>query len=176
MASLSIDLAGIVPESITDGPGLRLTVFCQGCPHHCEGCHNPETWDFSCGEPTPIEAIFQQVRANPLLRGVTFSGGEPFSQAEGFASLARLLKQAGYEIAVYSGYVFEELYKNETMAQRDLLSLCDILIDGPFLLSQRDISLRFRGSANQRILDLPASMSVGKAVLCTAPRWTGAEN
>lgn len=173
MASPSIDLAGIVPESITDGPGLRLTIFCQGCPHHCEGCHNPETWDFAGGTSTPVDAIFQQVKANPLLRGVTFSGGEPFSQAGAFAALARLLKDAGYEIAVYSGYTFEELYKDTRPEIWELLSLCHILVDGPFVLAQRDITLPFRGSANQRILDLPASMAAGHAVLCTASRWTG---
>ena len=88
-----LDLAGIVEDSIVDGPGIRCTVFSQGCPHHCPGCHNPETWDFGCGTPMEEERIFEIIRSNPLCRGVTFSGGEPFAQAEGFARLACLLKQ-----------------------------------------------------------------------------------
>ena len=91
-----LDLSGIVSDSIVDGPGIRTTVFSQGCPHHCPGCHNPETWDFGCGTSVPVEAIVDIVKSNPLCRGVTFSGGEPFAQAAGFAKLAGLLKEEGY--------------------------------------------------------------------------------
>ena len=91
-----LELAAIVTDSIVDGPGIRTCVFCQGCPHHCEGCHNPETWDFGCGTQISEEAVVDIVRSNPLCRGVTFSGGEPFAQAEAFAKLARLLKEKGY--------------------------------------------------------------------------------
>ena len=86
-----LDLSGIVGDSIVDGPGIRVTVFCQGCPHHCPGCHNPETWEFGCGTPMDEEDILSIVRSNPLCRGVTFSGGEPFAQAEGYAKLAKML-------------------------------------------------------------------------------------
>ena len=167
-----LDLAGIVSDSIVDGPGIRTTVFCQGCPHHCEGCHNPETWEFGCGTPMEEERILEIVRSNPLCRGVTVSGGEPFAQAEGFARLAKLLKAHRYEVAVYSGYTFEQLLRG-TPAQRELLGCIDVLIDGPFLLDQRSLQLPFRGSRNQRILDVPKSLAAGEAVLVTSPRWTG---
>jgi organic radical activating enzyme len=104
-----LNLSGIVSDSIVDGPGIRTTVFCQGCPHHCPGCHNPETWEFGCGTDMDEETIVEIVRSNPLCRGVTFSGGEPFAQAAGYAKLAKLLKEAGYEVAAYSGFTFEQL-------------------------------------------------------------------
>ena len=170
-----LDLAGIVSDSIVDGPGIRTTVFCQGCPHHCEGCHNPETWEFGCGTPMEEERILEIVRSNPLCRGVTFSGGEPFAQAEGFARLAKLLKAHRYEVAAYSGYTFEQLLRG-TPAQRELLGCIDVLIDGPFLLEQRSLQLPFRGSRNQRILNVPDSLSRGEAVECTSGRWTGNYN
>ena len=167
-----LDLAGIVTDSIVDGPGIRTCVFCQGCPHHCPGCHNPETWDFGCGTPMDEDAILAIVRSNPLCRGVTFSGGEPFAQAEGFARLGRLLKDAGYEVASYSGYTFEQLL-NGTPAQKELLQTIDVLIDGPFLLEERSLQLTFRGSRNQRILDVPKSLASAAAVEITSGRWTG---
>ena len=167
-----LELSGIVTDSIVDGPGIRVTVFCQGCPHHCPGCHNPETWDFGCGTPLEEEAILEIVRSNPLCRGVTFSGGEPFAQAAGFAKLGRMLKQAGYEVASYSGYTFEQLLRGTPHQQR-LLETIDVLIDGPFLLEQKSLELVFRGSRNQRILDVPKSLAAGQAVPVKPGRWTG---
>jgi len=167
-----LDLAGIAGDSIVDGPGIRTTVFAQGCPHHCPGCHNPETWEFGCGTQMPAEAVLEIVRANPLCRGVTFSGGEPFAQAGEFAKLGRLLKAAGYEVASYSGYTFEALL-NGTPEQRQLLETIDVLIDGPYLESERSLELNFRGSRNQRVLNVPASLKEGSAVLETSPRWLG---
>ena len=167
-----LNLSGIVGDSIVDGPGIRTTVFGQGCPHHCPGCHNPETWDFGCGTDMAVEDIVAIVRSNPLCRGVTFSGGEPFAQPAGFAKLARLLKQMGYEVASYSGYTFEDLL-NGSESQRELLKTIDILIDGPFLLEEKSLELAFRGSRNQRILDVPKSLAQGKAVPTTSARWLG---
>ena len=167
-----IDLAGIAGDSIVDGPGIRTTVFGQGCPHHCPGCHNPETWEFGCGTQVSAETVVELVKANPLCRGVTFSGGEPFAQANGFAELGRLLKAAGYEVASYSGYTFEQLL-NGTPEQRALLETIDVLIDGPFLQAERSLELNFRGSRNQRILNVKASLAAGQAVLETRPRWLG---
>ena len=118
------------------------------------------------------ERIYEIVRSNPLCRGVTFSGGEPFAQAEGFSRLADLLKQGGYEVASYSGYTFEQLLEG-TPAQQELLRRIDVLIDGPFLLSERSLELAFRGSKNQRILDVPASLAAGHAVPITKGRWLG---
>ena len=167
-----LELSGIAGDSIVDGPGIRTTVFAQGCPHHCPGCHNPETWEFGIGTPMEEERIVDIVRSNPLCRGVTFSGGEPFAQAEGFARLARLLKEKGYEVASYSGYTFEQLLQG-TEAQKKLLSVVDILIDGPFIQAQKSLELVFRGSKNQRILDVPKSLAAGLAVPTTAKRWLG---
>ena len=167
-----LNLSNLITDSIVDGPGIRATVFCQGCPHHCEGCHNPQTWPFTGGTEMPVERIFDIIRKNPLCRGVTFSGGEPFAQAEGYAKLGRLLKEAGYEVAAYTGYTFEQLLEG-TQAQRELLQTVDILIDGPFVLSERSLELSFRGSRNQRILDVAKSLAQGKAVETQQPRWHG---
>ena len=167
-----LELAAIVTDSIVDGPGIRTCVFCQGCPHHCEGCHNPETWAFGCGTAIEEERVLQIVRSNPLCRGVTFSGGEPFAQAEGFVKLSRLLKEQGYEVASYTGYTFEQLLSG-TPAQQELLGLLDVLIDGPFLLAERSLQLPFRGSRNQRILNIPQSLTSGQAVEITSGRWAG---
>ena len=167
-----LNLSGIVGDSIVDGPGIRTTIFCQGCPHHCPGCHNPETWDFGCGTDVPVEDLVDIVRSNPLCRGVTFSGGEPFAQAAGFAKLARLLKEKGYEVASYSGYAFEELLSGSE-DQKDLLSAIDVLIDGPFLLAERTLEAPFRGSRNQRILDVKKSLAEGRAVPILSGRWQG---
>ena len=167
-----LDLSGIVSDSIVDGPGIRTTIFCQGCPHHCEGCHNPETWDFGCGTLVPVEDLVEVVQSNPLCRGVTFSGGEPFAQAAGFAKLAKLLKEKGYEIASYSGYTFEALLEGSD-DQKELLASIDILIDGPFLLAQKSLEVPFRGSRNQRILDVKKSLAEGRAVPTTSGRWLG---
>ena len=167
-----LNLAGFAGDSIVDGPGIRTTVFGQGCPHHCPGCHNPETWEFGCGTEVPVEAVVEMVKANPLCRGVTFSGGEPFAQAGAFAKLGRLLKAAGYEVASYSGYTFEQLLQG-TAEQRELLETVDVLIDGPFVQAERSLELNFRGSRNQRILNVKASLAAGQAVLETSPRWLG---
>ena len=167
-----LNLAGIQTDSIVDGPGIRTTFFCQGCPHHCEGCHNPETWSFEGGTPMDTEAMVNIVASNPLCKGVTFSGGEPFAQAEGFLELAKALKAEGYEVASYSGYTFEALLHG-TPAQRQLLEAIDILIDGPFVQAQKSLEIAFRGSVNQRILDVPKSLQTGSAVWTTSPRWLG---
>ena len=167
-----LDLSGIVSDSIVDGPGIRTTIFSQGCPHHCPGCHNPETWDFGCGTEIPVEAILDIVKSNPLCRGVTFSGGEPFAQAADFAKLAELLKERGYEVASYSGYTFEELLEGSE-DQKKLLESIDILIDGPFLQAEKSLEIAFRGSRNQRILDVKKSLATGCAVETASKRWLG---
>ena len=167
-----LNLSGLVSDSIVDGPGIRTTIFSQGCPHHCPGCHNPETWAFGCGTTVSVEAIVEIVKSYPLCRGVTFSGGEPFSQAAVFAKLAVLLKKQGYEVAAYSGYTFEELLAGSE-AQKQLLEVLDILIDGPFLQAEKSLEIAFRGSRNQRILDVPASLAAGEAVCITQGRWSG---
>jgi len=168
-----VKLAGIVPDSIVDGPGLRTTLFAQGCPHHCPGCHNPETWSFEGGHEATVDMILGIVRFNPLSRGVTFSGGEPFAQAEGFAEIARALHETGnYEVASYTGYTFEQLLHG-TPEQQELLRQLDVLIDGPFIQAEKSLELAFRGSRNQRIIHVPKSLAAGEAVCITSGRWMG---
>ena len=167
-----LKLAGLVDDSIVDGPGIRLTVFCQGCHHHCEGCHNPDTWDFGGGNEMEEQQIVQIAKDNPLVKGITFSGGEPFDQATGFNKLAKMLKNEGYEVASYSGYTFEQLMDG-TKEQKELMENIDVLIDGPFILTLRNLSLIYRGSSNQRILDAKESMIQGKAIEVKSPRWFG---
>ncbi len=162
-----IRIAGIVKESIVDGPGIRYTVFVQGCPHHCEGCHNPDTHDFSGGDDRESDGLVEEIRSNPLLAGVTLSGGEPFCQAEALCDLAEAVKTMKKNVIAYSGYTFEELLElsNENPFILRLLQACDLLIDGRYIQEKRDLTLRFRGSSNQRVLDVPKSLATGKAVL-----------
>lgn len=163
----TLNLAGIVRESIVDGPGIRFAVYCQGCPHGCPGCHNPQTHPFGEGKDTDVAAVMKEIRKNPLLSGVTFSGGEPFCQPKALLSLAKEVKKNGLDIVIFTGYTYEELLdmSGETPAIEGLLSLCDILIDGRFIESQRDLSLRFRGSRNQRIIDVQATRKKGDIIL-----------
>lgn len=165
-------IAGIVQDSIVDGPGLRTVIFSQGCPHRCPGCHNPDTWECSGGTAMTEDQLFRIAVKNPLCRGVTFSGGEPFGQADQFAGLAKRLKDKGHEVASYSGYTFEELLEG-AKGQIELLQSIDILIDGPFIWKERTLNLSFRGSQNQRILNVPESLRQNRAVLENSSRWTG---
>ena len=168
-------LSGIVENSIVDGPGIRFTIFSQGCPHHCPGCHNQETWPFEGGNPFEPEDLLGFIRSDPMVRGVTFSGGEPFAQAGDFARLAKLLKQDGYEVASYTGYTFEHLLAHGTPEQKELLNSLDVLIDGPFKEEELTLDIRFRGSRNQRILNVPNSLSAGHPVWEQTRRWIGDE-
>ena len=149
---------GLVEESIADGPGLRFAIFTQGCPHKCPGCHNPETHDPSGGYTVCTEALLARLQHNPLLSGVTFSGGEPFAQVAPLADLARAVRSLGKTVVVYTGYTVEQLRamsaKDEEIGE--LLELTDMLVDGPYVQSLRDADLLHRGSANQRILDREA--------------------
>ena len=161
---MELRIAGTANDSIVDGPGIRFTVFTQWCPHHCEGCHNPQTHDFEGGEICDTAELLKKISGNPLLDGVTFSGGEPFCQAKALAELGREVKKLGLDIITYTGYEFEELYKNrEKNGWGELLEVTDILIDGKFILSQKDWNIKFRGSSNQRYLDCRASMETGIA-------------
>ncbi len=147
----TVNIAGIMDDSIVDGPGIRVAIFVQGCPRRCEGCHNPESHPFGTGTDMTVDELFERVRRNPLARGVTLSG---------------------YEVASYTGYTFEQLCAG-TAAQRALLDTLDVLVDGEFVLAKRNLDLRFRGSENQRILDVPKSLAAGAAVWYDGERWTG---
>jgi anaerobic ribonucleoside-triphosphate reductase activating protein len=154
--ALPINVCGIEPESIVDGPGFRYVVFVQGCPHHCPGCHNPQSHPFEGGTPRTAEELFAEFRENPLLAGITLSGGEPFCQATALCALAQMVKDAGKTVIAYSGYTLEQLLQ-KSEKEPDilrLLKLTDTLIDGPYVESKRNLELLFRGSENQRIIDL----------------------
>ncbi len=163
---MNIRIAGIVDDSIVDGPGFRLAVFTQGCPHDCPGCHNPDTHPFDGGKPDTTERIISQMLQNPLLDGVTLTGGDPFCQSAACAEIAEAAKKHGLNVWAYSGWTYEQLTekaKTEPDIAR-LLNTTDILVDGPFILKQRTLELRFRGSKNQRLIDVPASLKSGQAV------------
>lgn len=163
---MEIRIAGTVNDSIVDGPGIRFTVFVQGCPHHCEGCHNPQTHDFNGGKLTDTEELFQQIQKNPLLKGVTFSGGEPFCQAAALTELAKKIHHLGLNVITYTGYTLEYLYaERDTHPEwKSLLEQTDYLIDGPFVLAQRSLLLSFRGSKNQRIISIRESAKQNKII------------
>jgi anaerobic ribonucleoside-triphosphate reductase activating protein len=156
-------VAGIVNDSIVDGPGLRMTVFVQGCPHHCEGCHNPDTHPLDGGELIEVSEIARRAFDNPLLDGLTFSGGEPFLQCEALCELADLAIAKGFNIIAYTGYTWEELIGRKDAFE--LIKRCKYVIDGPFILEQKSLMLNFRGSKNQRIIDVKKSLEEGK-VFC----------
>ncbi|HZJ57665.1 MAG TPA: anaerobic ribonucleoside-triphosphate reductase activating protein [Clostridia bacterium] len=152
----TIKIAGIIEESIVDGPGIRMVIFAQGCPHRCVGCHNPETHDFNGGYLMSLEDIALMPSKNPLLDGITFSGGEPFSQAKAFSLLGRRFKDLGLDIMTYTGYSYESLLEgsNDSNAWKQLLDVTDILVDGKFEVEKKNLLLPFRGSENQRIIDM----------------------
>lgn len=167
MSEPELRYAGTANDSIVDGPGLRLAIFTQGCPHGCPGCHNPHTHDFNGGKTEKLSYFTEMIRRNPLLDGVTFSGGEPFCQAEALAGIAAELEGTGLNVVTYTGYTFEYLLENADAENhyRDLLECTDILIDGPFIESEKTIEIRFRGSRNQRIIDCRKSLEEGRAVI-----------
>ncbi len=148
--ALQMRVAGVKLESVTDGPGIRTVVYFQGCPHSCPGCHNPDTHDSLGGSLAEVADLAALVNANPLSAGITLSGGEPFSQPAAAAELAALVKASGRTVWAYSGYTLEELLQEP--AAREVLRYVDVLVDGPFVIAQRDHNLTYRGSANQRIL------------------------
>ncbi len=148
---------------MVDGPGFRTSIYCAGCNHQCPGCHNPQSWDFRGGKEMTVEQIMRVIEADPFTRGVTFSGGDPMYQAAGFAELARQIhRRTQKDIWCYTGFTFESLIHDD---QRELLSELDVLIDGPFIEKFSDPDLLFRGSYNQRIIDVPRSLAEGKVCL-----------
>ena len=173
---MSIRIAGAVSDSITDGPGIRFTLFVQGCPHHCPGCHNPQTHDFNGGRDAEEDELIAAINKNPLLSGLTLSGGEPMCQARALAHFAeRVRKECPRikEVACYTGFTFEELLEGKADGAMELLKQLDTLVDGRFVQALRSWEIRFAGSSNQRVIDVPASLKAGKAVLDTSERWNG---
>lgn len=161
-----IRVAGIVPESVVDGPGFRYAIFTQGCRHNCPGCQNPQTHDFEGGYVVDTDDLFAEMMEDPLIKGMTFSGGDPFEQPAPLAELAVRAHAAGKDIVAYSGYTYEQLLAKAAQepAVMDLLRETDVLIDGPFILEQRNLELKFRGSDNQRVIDVKQSLASGEVV------------
>lgn len=164
---MEIRISGTVSESIVDGSGLRYVVFVQGCPHNCPGCHNPQTHGFDGGKVVDTDELLDECLEDPLNKGVTFSGGEPFCQPEPLYVLGKQLKEHGLSLWCYSGWTYKEILQK---AEREefvgkLLSIIDVLVDGRFILERRTLSLPFRGSDNQRLIDVPASLKEDMVIL-----------
>lgn len=164
--SKKVRIAGIVKESIVDGPGIRFVVFAQGCKHSCPGCHNPNTHDFNGGCMMDVESILDEVKKDPLVDGITISGGEPFEQAEALGELAAKAKDMGYNIMTYTGYTFESIVEQskKMSAWEKLLKKTDILVDGRFEQDKKSYQLEFRGSANQRAIHVEKSLQSNEVI------------
>lgn len=162
----AVNVAGIVRESIVDGPGFRFVIFCQGCPHGCKACHNPDTHAFKENKLIGVDELFEIIMKPRLGKGVTFSGGEPFCQSAPFAKLGEKLKAEGIDILIFTGYEYEELIKmakyNESIMR--LIKTADYIVDGRYKEELRDLSLKFRGSSNQRIIDVKKTLEACKIV------------
>ncbi len=159
--------ADLQVDSIVDGPGLRAVLWTQGCSHHCPGCQNPQTWDFNGGGLVPIDMVKEAIDELEYQDGITFSGGDPMFQPEACNELAEYCKSKGLNIWVYTGFTWEEIMK---MAKKDnvyneFLKYVDVLVDGRFILEERDLSLLFRGSRNQRLIDVPKTLGKKEIVL-----------
>lgn len=159
---MTIRIADIVQDSIVDGRGIRMTIFTQGCPHHCRGCHNPHTHDPLGGREVSISEIIDQMKSNPLLDGITFSGGEPFEQIEAVKQLAHEAHRLRLDVWCYTGWTWEEIMQDPQ--KRGLLAYIDVLVDGRFDLEQRSLELKWRGSKNQRVIDVAESLFNNRVV------------
>ena len=161
-------ISGVTYESLVDGPGLRVVLFVQGCRHNCPHCHNPDSHDENGGKEYTVPQIIRMLKkpgpGRKLVKGVTFSGGEPFLQAGDLATIAFEAKRIGWDVTTYTGFVYEDLLKYTDADVHALLELTDYLIDGPYIHEQRDLSLKFRGSYNQRIIDMDTTRRQGGTV------------
>ena len=158
-------MCGIERESIVDGPGFRYVVFVQGCPHRCPGCHNPESHDFDAGQDMTVQEIFEEFKQNEHLHGITLSGGEPFCQAPALVELVKLVRDLGKDVMAFSGWTYEELLAKNDPAVNELLDLTDILVDGRYEEAERNLTLVYRGSENQRVIDMKKTREAGNVVL-----------
>lgn len=160
---MNIKLFGIVNDSIVDGEGLRLAIFVQGCPHRCHGCHNPNSHPFDGGTEYDTADVIAMMDKNPLLSGITLSGGEPFMQIEACETLARAAHKRGLSVWCYTGFTYEEIKAMDGASQ--LLNEIDVLVDGKFDEKQKSLDLLFKGSKNQRIIDIQKTQQNGEIVL-----------
>lgn len=168
---MKIRIFGTAEDSIVDGPGIRFAVFTQGCPHHCPGCHNPESHPFDGGRLADTQEIIAQMTGNPLLDGLTLSGGDPMCQPEPCLELAQAARAAGLNVWCYTGYTWESLLQENNPARMALLAAVDVLVDGPFVLAQRSLELKFCGSRNQRLIDVRKSLAAGEPVIWQPKAW-----
>lgn len=168
---MQIRLAGIVPESIVDGPGYRFAVFVQGCPHACPGCHNPKTHDFSGGSLSDTQEIIGKLGTNPLIRGITLTGGEPMMQPEPLAEIARAAKEKGLGVWCYTGFTLEFLLEEGREDRMKLLDAIDVLVDGPYIAHERSLDLLYCGSRNQRLIDMNRTRETGEISLFVPEVW-----
>lgn len=161
-----IRLSGIIHESLVNGPGIRRVFFSQGCKHNCKECFNPETHSFDGGELRDMDELIEDLRSNPIIGGVTFSGGDPFEQADKFSYMAQRIKELGLNIWCYTGYKFEYILNNlkDNEAWDKLINNIDVLVDGRFEITLRDESIKYRGSSNQRVIDVKSSLSIGEII------------
>lgn len=157
-------ISGIVEESIVDGPGIRFTVFFQGCTHNCYKCHNPDTHDINNGKEMSVDEIINKLKDVPYTDGVTLSGGDPLMQIEECIELCKKIKQMDLNIMVYTGYTYENLLKMSNKYQ-ELFNYIDYLVDGPFIYSLLDLTLKYKGSSNQRIIDIKETIKQNKIVI-----------
>lgn len=159
-----VRLFGTAEDSIVDGPGLRFSIFTQGCVHACPGCHNLKSHSMDGGYEEDTEKLIKKIKENKLIDGVTFSGGEPFLQIEPLIEMAKEVKSLGLNIIIYTGYTYEQVLNNKNMLP--LLELTDILIDGKFEQDKKSLRLMYRGSKNQRIIDVKKSLEQNKVIEC----------
>jgi anaerobic ribonucleoside-triphosphate reductase activating protein len=162
--NFSLTIGGIESESIVDGPGFRYVVFVQGCCFSCEGCHNAQLQSFKGGKIITLEEVLCAIKENPLLSGLTLSGGEPFTQAAACANLAREVHALGLTVMTYTGHTWEELTSSPQSDWAALVQETDILVDGPFIKELKNIGLTFRGSSNQRLIDVKKSLAARKVI------------
>ena len=159
----TISVLQVVHDTMVDGPGMRTTVYCAGCPNHCPGCHNPESWDIQHGTPVSVATLLDELLADPFA-DVTFSGGDPMFQAEAFVRLADGLRERSRKtIWCYTGFTLEQLLRDGS--SRELLCNIDVLVDGEFEVERKELNLQWKGSANQRVIDVPETLEKGEIQL-----------
>mgnify|MGYP003294228674 CR=1 FL=1 len=168
---MKIRVLDIAYETMADGPGLRTSIYCAGCAHHCPGCHNPQSWDFNAGNEMTVQELLDIVKDDEFA-DVTFSGGDPLYQVEAFTELARRIKEeTGKNIWCYTGYTLETLQRENNPARMRLLEHVDVLVDGPYIAHERSLELNYCGSKNQRLIDMHATRATGEICLYEVPQW-----
>ena len=167
--------ADLQTDSIVDGPGLRAVVWTQGCRHHCKGCQNPQTWTFNGGGLVPIKMVLEAIDELEYHTGITFSGGDPMYQPEACMKIAKYAKKKGLNIWVYTGFTYEELIKlsKKEPVYSEFLKVIDVLVDGRFVLAERDLSMLFRGSRNQRLIDIQKTLATNEICLFDEQAYLG---